>query len=162
MLERSRSCVILVGMPGSGKSTYINSYECPYMYSTTLSTDDIIEDIAKTYGCSYSDIWKEGISLATKLYDRYTAKTIAQGLSVVIDRTNLTKKSRKKIIDKFRYYGYKITCVVFSTPEEKEWSRRLSSRKDKHIPREQLDAMLKRYEEPTIDEGMNEIIYINN
>jgi tRNA uridine 5-carbamoylmethylation protein Kti12 len=88
-----------------------------------------------------------------------------RGSDFIIDRTNLTAKSRAKFIQKLKLHRYEIDCVVF--PEvgsealsHEEWKRRLNSRQGKTIPQEVLDRMINSYEIPLKSEGFDNIIFI--
>jgi predicted kinase len=162
-----KKCLILVGLPATGKSTWVDSLidDDPYDKDpiadwSVHSTDNIVEEIADNYGFTYNEIWKDTIGLATKLYNRDIRETIMGKWSCIIDRTNLTIESRKKIIDLFKSHGYTIEVMVFSKPDDIEWNNRLNSREGKSIPKEQLDAMIERYQAPSNDEGIDEIYYV--
>ncbi len=84
------------------------------------------------------------------------------GRNFIIDRTNLTVKSRAKFIQKLKLHNYEIEAVVF--PEvgsealsKEEWKRRLDSRPGKTIPQEVLDQMVDSYEIPLMSEGFSKI-----
>lgn len=165
-----KKCLILVGLPATGKSTWVDSLVADDPYDPydndpiadwpVHSTDNIVEKIADNYGFTYNEIWKDTISLATRLYNRDMKETIKAECSCIIDRTNLTIESRKKIIDLFKPKGYKIEVMVFSKPDDVEWNRRLGSREGKNIPKEQLDSMIERYQEPSKEEGIDEIYFV--
>jgi predicted kinase len=79
---------------------------------------------------------------------------------VVIDRTNMTAKGRKKYLDMVPK-NYKKIAVVFNIPDD-ELQRRLKTRADetgKTIPSFVLENMLKSYQEPTLEE-FDKIIFI--
>jgi predicted kinase len=85
-----------------------------------------------------------------------------RGNDVVIDRTNLTAKSRKKFIDYLKPYGYEFEAVVFPLPgtvefSEEEWFRRLDSRQGKTIPNSVLASMVNSAQMPTEEEGFTKI-----
>ena len=162
-----KKCLILVGLPATGKSTWVDSLidDDPYVsdpraYWPVHSTDNIVEEIADNYGFTYNGIWKDTIGLATRLYNRDLQETIKNKYSCIIDRTNLTIGSRNKIISLFKPQGYTIQVMVFSKPDDIEWDRRLSSREGKNIPKEQLDSMIERYQEPSKEEGIDEIYFV--
>jgi predicted kinase len=147
---------MLVGVPGSGKSTWIQEY---MPMANVMSTDIVIENVAKSYGMSYNEGFKDLISFAEKVMWRHITLAHMRQEDYVIDRTNLSAKSRKKFIDKLKLHGYEIECVVFHTPEPEEWKRRLDSRPGKTIPQEALDRMVNSYEIPLMSEGFTSIIY---
>jgi predicted kinase len=150
-------CTILVGVPGSGKSTWIQEY---MPMANVMSTDIVIENVARSYGMTYNEGFKELISFAEKVMWRHITWSVASQVDFVIDRTNLTAKSRAKFIQKLKLHHYDIECVVFHTPQPEEWKRRLDSRPGKTIPQEALDRMVDSYEIPLMSEGFNIIMFL--
>ena len=150
-------CIMLVGVPASGKSTWIQEY---MPMANVMSTDIVIENVARSYSMTYNEGFKDLISFAEKVMWRHITWSIASQVNFVIDRTNLTAKSRKKFIDKLKSYGYEFECVVFPTPEPDEWKRRLDSRPGKTIPQEALDRMVNSYEVPLMSEGFSSVTFL--
>jgi len=154
-------CIILVGVPASGKSTWHrNRYgEHPM---PVASTDKIIEEVASSYGMTYDEGFKGLIQFAEIIMWRQITSCLMGGRNFIIDRTNLTAKSRAKFIQKLKLHRYEIEAVVFpevgseALPKE-EWKRRLSSRPGKTIPQEALDRMIDSYEIPLMSEGFDKI-----
>ena len=157
-------CIILVGVPASGKSTWWRNKYGEYPPSVA-STDKIIEEVAANYGMTYDEGFKGLIQFAEIIMWRQITSCLMRGSDFIIDRTNLTAKSRAKFIQKLKLHRYEIDCVVF--PEvgsealsHEEWKRRLNSRQGKTIPQEVLDRMINSYEIPLKSEGFDNIIFI--
>ena len=152
-------CTILVGVPGSGKSTWHRNKYGDYT-APVVSTDKIIEDVASEYGMTYDEGFKGLIQFAEIIMWRQITSYLMRGSDFIIDRTNLTAKSRAKFIQKLKLHRYEIECVVFPQPEPEEWKRRLNSRPGKTIPQEALDRMVDSYEIPLESEGFSKITFI--
>lgn len=156
-------CTMLVGVPASGKSTWIlNKYG---FEDNVASTDNIIMHVTRNYGMTYDEGFKELIGFAEKIMWRQIMSYQMRGASFIIDRTNLSAKSRKKFIDKLKLHRYEIECVVFPMPgteklPTEEWNRRLDSRTGKTIPGHILSSMIEHYEPPTEAEGFSKITII--
>ena len=156
-------CTMLVGVPGSGKSTWLKDQE---LWTLIVSTDNIIEELAETYGLTYNDIFKDTIRFAELVMTTEMDKAIAYGdANFHIDRTNLTVKSRRKFIEKLKPHGYEFEAVVFPMPgtgklPQEEWNRRLDSRPGKTIPGYILSSMIEHYEPPTDAEGFSKITFL--
>lgn len=154
-------CTILVGVPASGKSTWLASQE--YIEDQYIaSTDDIIEAIASAFGMTYNEGFKDLISFAEKAMWKELSVFAEDGERIYIDRTNLTAKSRKKFIDFLKPFGYEFEAVVFPLPgtvefSEEEWFRRLDSRQGKTIPNAVLASMVNSAEMPSEEEGFTKI-----
>ena len=151
-------CTILVGVPASGKSTWLQEH---MPMANVMSTDIVIENVAKSYGMTYNEGFKDLIGFADKVMWRHITLAHMRQEDYVIDRTNLTAKSRAKFIQKLKLHRYEIECVVFPTPEPEEWKRRLDSRPGKAIPQEVLDRMVDSYEMPLMNEGFTKITYVH-
>ena len=153
-------CTILVGVPASGKSTWFSKNKTATM--APISTDNIIEFMGSLFGFTYDQIFKDSISLAEKIMWKRLEWNAERGNDVVIDRTNLTAKSRKKFIDYLKPYGYEFEAVVFPLPgtvefSEEEWFRRLDSRQGKTIPNAVLASMVNSAQMPSEEEGFTKI-----
>jgi predicted kinase len=154
-------CIMLVGVPASGKSTW--RVRCKVEdFTIELSTDDIIERLADRWGFTYNEIFKDTISFAEKVMKRDLIEAAERDVDVIIDRTNLTAKSRRKFIEKLKPHGYEFEAVVFPMPgteklSTEEWNRRLDSRPGKTIPGHILSSMIEHYEPPTLSEGFSKV-----
>jgi predicted kinase len=154
-------CIMLVGVPASGKSTW--QYKKYGEYPPVVaSTDNIIQEIASSYGMTYDEGFKGLIQIAEQIMWRQITTCLMRGSDFIIDRTNLSVKSRKKFIDKLKLHHYNIECVVFPLPgteklSSDEWNRRLNSRRGKTIPGYILSSMIEHYEPPTLAEGFSKI-----
>jgi predicted kinase len=154
-------CVILIGVAGAGKSTWISQQNLADD-ACVISTDNIIQDIAHQYGMTYNEAFKDLIGFAEKVMWHDFVHAYCSRNDIYIDRTNMSAKSRKKFIDRIKKYNYLIEAVDFETPEKNEWERRLNSRQGKTIPQEVLDRMINSYEIPLESEGFDNIIFIKN
>lgn len=157
-------CIMLVGVPASGKSTWHRNRYGEYPMPVA-STDRIIEEVAASYGMTYDEGFKGLIQFAEIIMWRQITSCLMRGADFIIDRTNLTAKSRKKFIDKLKLHRYEIEAVVFpevgseALPEE-EWKRRLDSRQGKTIPDHVLESMADNYEIPLMSEGFAKITFV--
>ena len=154
-------CYILIGVPGSGKSTWIKEQE--FLDDTwVMSTDNIIEAIASMCGMTYNECFSDLIKFADKVMWADLKLAAEDGDTIYIDRTNMSEKSRKKFISFLKPYGYTFEAIDFETPEDEEWERRLASRPGKTIPKHVLEAMADNYEMPLMSEGFEKITFIKN
>jgi len=150
-------CTILIGVPASGKSTWL-SKQGEIDRTMVISTDNIIEHVANDYGMTYDQAFPDLIKFAEKVIWQSLEDSAYFEDNVIIDRTNLSVKSRKRFIRALQ--GYEFEAVVFPTPDLIEWDRRLNSRKGKTIPYNVLQSMAKNFEMPTEAEGFSTITYI--
>jgi len=147
---------MLIGVPGSGKSTWISNQlwtcECAY-----VSTDTYVEEYARIELKTYSEVFEYFMPTAVKLMLNDVVKASKAGKDIIWDQTSTTTASRTK---KFHMLPeYYTIAVVFRTPARDELDVRLSGRLGKHIPKNVIDSMIDKWEEPTLEEGFDEIWY---
>jgi len=156
-----KTCYVMVGLPASGKSTFIEEMCKMDPNAYVYSTDNIIEDAAKRLGKTYDQVWKKHIKGAQAEADIWLDEATKNDLNIIWDQTNLSVKKRRGIIDKMVRKNYQIECIAFRMPESvddiTEWNRRLHSRKGKSIPDFVIQNMVKTYVEPTLDEGFDRV-----
>lgn len=154
-------CYILIGVPGSGKSTWITRQKIVDI-RYVASTDAIIEQIAGGFNMTYDEGFSDLIKFAEKVMWSEIKMAAELGHTIYIDRTNMSEKSRKKFISFLKPYGYTFEAIDFETPEDEEWERRLASRLGKTIPKHVLEAMADNYEMPLMSEGFEKVTFIKN
>lgn len=155
-----KKLIMLIGAPGTGKSTWANEQEGYRIFST----DSVYEAWGRDEGLSYNE--------AVKLYPYRKVEaqmiddigeSMHQHYNVIWDQTNMTVASRKKKLKKIPM-DYEVTAVVFKVPE-KEIARRLKDREEKtgkHISMGLSKSFLNKYEPPTEEEGFHIIKEIDN
>ena len=149
-------CYQLIGVPGSGKSTWASNQdwisECAW-----VSTDQYVEEWAKSVGKTYSEVFEEYMptAVARMIGAVNGAKSI--GKDIVWDQTSTTWASRRRKFNMLPDYEH--IAVVFQTPAEEEHLRRLATRPGKVIPEAVLFDMVWNFEMPTEEEGFKEIWY---
>jgi predicted kinase len=146
---------MLIGVPASGKSTWREKYKGDAL---VVSSDDLIEEYAKSQSKTYNEVFKEQIKIANKIVMENVQAAFAADQDVIWDQTNLTKKSRASKLAMVPEH-YRKTAVFFAIPLEEEWQRRLNSRPGKSIPSYVLDSMVELMEMPEQDEGWHTIDY---
>jgi len=147
-------CYQLVGVPGSGKSTWIKD-QIWALGLNIVSTDVWVEDYAKRMGKTYSEVFTEYMPIAVKLMADHVVKCRENNHDIIWDQTSTTVASRRR---KFRMLpDYEHIAVVFGTPTTDELVSRLAGRAGKDVPWEVVQGMIDNFEMPTEDEGFIEI-----
>ena len=149
---------VMVGVPGSGKSTWISNQhwasDCE-----VISTDAHVEAYAQANGKTYSEVFEEFMpeAISNMLDDVVYARD--NGKDIIWDQTSCSIATRAKKIRMLPDY-YKI-AVVFRTPPAAELQKRLASRPGKNVPWEVVSDMAQKLEiePPSKDEGFDEIWY---
>ena len=146
--KQDKEIIFLVGLQSSGKSTYANKHLKGY---EIVSNDYYTEVYAKKKGMTYTEAWKEmdyDKDIKAKSMKQFSA-AIKAGKNIVIDNTNMTKKSRQWYLDNTPK-NYKKIALVFEVPE-KVLLKRLKERGEKTgkvIPLDAIENMKAKYEPP--------------
>jgi predicted kinase len=145
---------VLVGVPGSGKSTWIKSQDWA-LGLTVVSTDNFVEAYAKEQGKTYSEVFVDYMPTAVDLMVKAVVHAREHGHDIIWDQTSTTVKSRTRKFNMLPDYEH--IAVVFKTPEHTELMRRLMSRPGKDIPDHVVASMIASWEDPTEEEGFKEV-----
>lgn len=149
-------CYQLVGVPASGKSTWIANQDWA-KNCVVVSTDAFVEDYAKECGSTYSEVFDDYMPTAVKLMADQVVRAREAGRDIIWDQTSVSIPSRKKKFNMLPDYEH--IAVVFSTPDSAELDRRLASRPGKTIPKNVIRSMISNFDMPSEDEGFKEIWY---
>jgi predicted kinase len=150
-------CYQLIGVPGSGKSTWVSNQDWALTCSC-VSTDKWVEIYAKEVGRTYSEVFVDFMPTAVDLMAKEVVVAREMNRDIIWDQTSTTVKSRARKFNMLPDYEH--IAVVFRTPEHKELFRRLWSRPGKEIPEHVIASMIASWEDPTEEEGFKEIWYI--
>jgi predicted kinase len=106
-----KEVVIMVGLPGSGKSTYIKNNLPTH---SVVSRDEIVE--AMNPDMSYAKAFRNADQKEVDrlLMEKYN-ESLKTSTKVVVDLTNLSKKSRKKWITLARQKQFNVRAVIMAT-----------------------------------------------
>jgi predicted kinase len=149
-------CYQLVGVPGSGKSTWIKNQTWALGMSV-VSSDMYVEIEAHRQGKTYSEVFEEYMPIAVRLMVNHALTCQANKIDFIWDQTSTTIASRARKFNTLLPSQYQHIAVVFKTPEPAELKRRLASRPGKVIPEDVIINMIENWEEPTLEEGFTEI-----
>lgn len=141
--EKKNKLVILCGLPGSGKSTY----------ALNLSTQ------------GYVVVNQDTLGSANKCKE-VALEALKKGINVVIDRTNIDKRQRKRWTDLAKSANViDVECILFDVPIE-ECIKRVIERKGhptvtENIPNERKEEIVRSFqasfEMPSEEEGFKVI-----
>ena len=150
---------MLVGVPGSGKSTWIENADLEEgrgRDTTVLSTDYFIECVAAIHGKTYNEVFHDTIKYANRKMYEDLDWALEHNHNIIWDQTNTSRKSRKEKLVKIPAH-YKKIAVFFPTPLLDELERRLASRPGKIIPKGVLQNMIDCLSQPILEEGFDEV-----
>lgn len=150
---------MMIGVPGSGKSTWIANQNIDWNNTLVVSTDAFIDKKAAELGKTYSDVFKDTIKAATSKLNSDLEYAITNNMNIIWDQTNTSAKIRKSKLSQIPNTYTKI-AVFFKTPDKLELQKRLDSRIGKNIPNNILMGMISQLEPPTKAEGFDEIVNV--
>ena len=141
-----KEVIVLIGSPGSGKTTFTENYLVPKGY--VRISQDSLKTKEKVVNCLIQNIEK--------------------GNKIVIDSTNPQKDNRSEYIKICNKYNYPIRAFVFQVTKEFAMhlnNLRIINKNRKHysayvnnIP---IHSFFKNYEEPETKEGFTEVVQVN-
>lgn len=151
------SFIMVTGLPGSGKSTWIKEYTDASTQNyaikiKVLSSDKIREEL-------YGDEAIQGNPFEVfDIMKKRTLQALKEGYSVIYDATNITRKDRRSILGQIPKDVEKICYIIWARIETcilRDIERTRS------VGESAILTMLKRFETPWYDEGFNKIRFIN-
>lgn len=151
-LMRGGNLIIMVGPPGSGKSTIADDICKKFKNFVIVSPDKIREEMTgDTSDQTQNDV------VFGRVYGLLTSY-LEDGYNVIYDATNCRSTYRYKIIDVCKSYAYKIICLMSTTPIS-ECIKRNNSR-NRHVPEDVIEKMYfnLRKHPPIIFEGYDLIV----
>ena len=199
---------VLVGPPSVGKSTWIkNTFRDTIPY--VINRDDIVEQVANTYGWTYDDMfvtppedatigesdekygevqvspswmtWAQSVfslvmkanGAVQKAFNQRVSGAVPSGLDVIVDMTNMNAAARARALNAIegRQDDYEKIAVDFKFEGAEDVIMRVAQKraeaaermgKSKTIPPAAMQRMMRAYEAPSLDEGFDSIVEMDN
>lgn len=138
---------ILVGIPGSGKSTWANEFHAIHKNSVILESDNIRKDI-------FGDLKHQSKNNHAKVFqvmEKQLIDNMKHGIeNIIYDATNIKRKNRKNIYLIGKKYGYNVSVLIFSISYKKALD--INNNRDplKRVPEYKIMEMYKTMQIPKI------------
>jgi predicted kinase len=147
---------VSVGFPGVGKSTWIDrNVKNNTQDILVLGTDRLLDKIALKEGKTYNEVFKDHIEFVSEWFYNELCTALLNDENVFVDRTNLSVKSRRRILSLVPKHYEKIALVF--TCDKEVHDVRLQMRPGKTIPKAVLKQMEDSFVYPTVEEGFDQI-----
>lgn len=143
--------IIMVGISGSGKSYKANFLKDKYN-AIILSSDEIRKTL---YGDENDQTHNEEVFCT--LYKR-TQDLLKNNKNIVIDATNLTIKSRKKIINIVKETNIKTEIIAYVMTKPIEVCVKNDCIRNRHVGKDIIYKQREKFQIPFYEEGIDKII----
>jgi predicted kinase len=147
---------VLVGVPGSGKTTWIGHQRYDWDNTVIVSTDRFVDQYAALNRKTYTEVFQEYMPTAVEKMAQAAIEAFRDNKVVVWDQTSTSVSTRAKKL-RIAPSHYKKIAVVFQTPR-KDIHDKFLNRPGKEIPKEVINDMIAKFEYPTLEEGFDKII----
>lgn len=147
---------MLVGLPGSGKTHYVNKY-LKKENTTILSSDEI----RKVLFGSEEAQW--GNSAVFDAMNRAAIENLKQGRDVIYDATNINSKRRMALLEQIKKEVKEdifFMAIILATPYEICVERQ--QQRERKVPEKVINRMIKNFEVPYYEEGWDKILIENS
>jgi protein phosphatase len=148
--------IVMVGAPGSGKSTWIEKYNRSHPHVSVLSSDAL----RAVYGRDENDQ-----SVSGKVFQYMEAEAdslVRNGNTVLIDATNMHRKARKPWVDLAKKYGVVLEAYVFIVDKDIliERNKKRGAEGGRDVPADVIERMLNNYVTPSREEGFDIVHFV--
>lgn len=141
---------MLIGLPGSGKTTWANNFVKDNSNTVIISSDEIRKELFN------NESSQEDNDRVFYEMNKRTLYNLSLGINVIYDATNIARKKRKAFLDKVPNYVTKEAHVIWAsimTCVNRDKFR------ERTVGQNVIWKMVCSYQPPFFDEGFNHIYY---
>jgi predicted kinase len=132
---------VLVGLPGSGKSTFFR------------------ERLAATHEHVSKDLMRS-VRRRGERQAALVEQALRAGRSVAVDNTNPARADRAPLIAAARAHGARVVAYLLLTPAREALARNRTREGRARVPAVAVHAIARRLEIPTLDEGFDAVYQV--
>lgn len=140
--------IMLCGLPGSGKSTWVENNK-EKLNAVVHSSDAIREELLNDINDQSQN------DLVFNTLHKRVKEDLLNGKNVIYDATNLNRRKRISFLREIRDIPCEKVCMLFATPFE--CCKKNNSNRERKVPEHVLEKMIRSYETPCKQEGWDDI-----
>lgn len=148
MCDMRPTLYVMCGLSGSGKTSTAKKI-AKSNNAVIVSSDEIREEIAGTA----EDQSKN--NEVFQIFHKRIKDNLVSGKSVIADATNLTMKSRRRILSPLQGMDIRKVCVI--TPKKYEDCLEDNKNRDHPVPEEVIKKQMYKFQVPFLEEGFDNI-----
>ena len=148
MCDMRPTLYVMCGLSGSGKTSTAKKI-AKSNNAVIVSSDEIREEIAGTV----EDQSKN--NEVFQIFHKRIKDNLVSGKSVIADATNLTMKSRRRILSPLQGMDIRKVCVI--TPKKYEDCLEDNKNRDHPVPEEVIKKQMYKFQVPFLEEGFDRI-----
>jgi len=155
-MESQLKVIVMIGAPGSGKTTFAKKLWQDNPNFKYLSSDALRAE----FGSGEDDQSVTPVVFAT--LKRRLDHCLRRNETVIVDATSMNAKDRKDYINAAKQFNAKVVAYAFVCDKQTllERNQKRGAGGGRNVPEFVIDKMLAKYQPPTTQEGFDEVNFV--